>query len=670
MAVNFRNERLQLAIYMFRYTGIAFAVSACSSLFACLANKQLHALAPRANISLHAGITASWPGSHQLRYQHSRALPLEPRHPTVPRKSRVEDLPESQLWNHLASAVGTGQHISDVTAVARAAKADGGSKVAVEALASLGSSGRRPQNEERDWDNWTRGLHGTRLHEPYTITLDLQDAFSEDLLPTQVPMLLPHVLLSEVHRAGRQQFTQSFLGEHTAEQVRDFWDSASRCPEWQGHPALMDSTIAREKLIPITIHFDGAEFYRNCEYNVWSMSSPLSKAQPIDSRFVLLVLPEHHMAGRGVREAVHAAVAKVVAWSLAAAMAGIGPPAGAYGEPLQGENAKLAGQCLAQGWRMCFFGTNADAKARVQMHLFSRHYQCTFVCEGCFACKESLKVPLQLHFADFSAAAVWRETLLSHTGYMMHPPVSPWSQVPGFHLGNCFRDLMHTIYLGWGRDLIASIICDMREFNQLPGGITQLYRQLRTWQVGGRPRYRWTETNTGLNASLTEFPELSTIYKAESVKQFVFFFAHWSKQFPANPHLQLIKMTVHSLAKAIRTADLSGIRFTQEEAEQFHKLGYAFLRGYYKLYVGCQARGVNRYFLRPKHHYFCHILDDALRTRFNPARTGNCTADESYLGVLKKIGSKCHRKTISKRILQRIVVRWALRWRDSRKKGW
>ena len=49
----------------------------------------------------------------------------------------------------------------------------------------------------------------------------------------------------------------------------------------------------------------------------------------------------------------------------------------------------------------------------------------------------------------------------------------------GWHLKSCFHDLMHTIYLGIGRDIVSNILADMIDCDALgPGTLEEKLRRL------------------------------------------------------------------------------------------------------------------------------------------------------------------------------------------------
>ena len=132
-----------------------------------------------------------------------------------------------------------------------------------------------------------------------------------------------------------------------------------------------------------------------------------------------------------------------------------------------GKRALKAGQSICGGWRGAFDSWTGDWKERALSHCFiRRNYQSTQVCDQCLAVKPFARTPqnlLRLVFTDFSETAPWRSTLQSHDEYVQNTPVdqrTPWLDVPGFVISRVKWDSAHTILLGTGKDLAASVLFD------------------------------------------------------------------------------------------------------------------------------------------------------------------------------------------------------------------
>ncbi len=89
------------------------------------------------------------------------------------------------------------------------------------------------------------------------------------------------------------------------------------------------------------------------------------------------------------------------------------------------------------------------------------------VCDQCLAVKPFARTPqnlLPLIFTDFSERAPWRATVQNHEEYLRNTPLAqqtPWLDVPGFLITRVKWDSAHTILLGTGKDVAASVLFDL-----------------------------------------------------------------------------------------------------------------------------------------------------------------------------------------------------------------
>ena len=66
--------------------------------------------------------------------------------------------------------------------------------------------------------------------------------------------------------------------------------------------------------------------------------------------------------------------------------------------------------------------------------------------------------------------AAWPLTAIDHEMHMQMDTPSPWSVVEGFNFETLSYDWLHNVYLGIGRDLVASGILVLIEHNVFPLG--------------------------------------------------------------------------------------------------------------------------------------------------------------------------------------------------------
>jgi hypothetical protein len=125
-----------------------------------------------------------------------------------------------------------------------------------------------------------------------------------------------------------------------------------------------------------------------------------------------------------------------MSWSFDHLERGVWPDRGFYGEVLNVNTlrGRMAGKPLGNGWRGCYFGSRADAKARKEANSFNHNYGATFLCETCCAQQPFVKANKMMCYKDFSDDAPYRLTTITHEWYLRHFQPSPYSQISGWHL--------------------------------------------------------------------------------------------------------------------------------------------------------------------------------------------------------------------------------------------
>lgn len=248
---------------------------------------------------------------------------------------------------------------------------------------------------------------------------------------------------------------------------------------------------------------------------------------------------------------VHKLVAEVTSWSMRYALKGKYPSCDPWGRPLTGVRAKKAGQEITTaGYRFAYFGYKADAKARKESHWFSRSYMHNQICESCLAEKPNKNGDPAMVFKNFFPNAAHLLTNMSHLEYLRSSDFeSPWENMPGLHVKSCFRDPMHTIYLGTANEIFASGLGLWCRNDYVEG--SSLQEQLRIISAkqkeyckvaGLRGSFKtFTPSNTGLDKE-SEYPELGSSFKAATVKTSMWFFAKFASEIASsNPEARGIE---------------------------------------------------------------------------------------------------------------------------------
>lgn len=116
-----------------------------------------------------------------------------------------------------------------------------------------------------------------------------------------VRVLLPHEIL---HALSGHPFAFDSLikGNMSDESRMCFWKHCRRLEGWRGHPALSSSPL--DRLVPITLHNDGAQMYTDDEFCVWSVASLFGSVglvqDPLLQKFPFVIIAERHMRSEAV----------------------------------------------------------------------------------------------------------------------------------------------------------------------------------------------------------------------------------------------------------------------------------------------------------------------------------------------------------------------------------
>jgi hypothetical protein len=315
---------------------------------------------------------------------------LCPRRPRSrsPRRLRHQDLPHSATLETMLLTIGTGRSCpTEQHRLAHSMVEDGIALEPIRMMASLGCSGKWPANIEREMHVRLLNLYNIDI-EPYTAKMPLQGAADLVTRECDLPCLLPHEIIHGLFSAGRQQFQISMLGPEGQDGLLKYWRWA-RTQDWgRKHPALQGQTDEQlSMLIPLMLHVDGAEVFRNSEFYIFSVRSALAEGAPYDIIFPFLMVRQGHMIDANCKKRVFERACELFNWSICIAEEGVGPTVGFHGEPILANQRRSAysGKELAGGFRACYVGVKHDAKAKMELHRESQWYSCTYICSDCHA---------------------------------------------------------------------------------------------------------------------------------------------------------------------------------------------------------------------------------------------------------------------------------------------
>lgn len=144
--------------------------------------------------------------------------------------------------------------------------------------------------------------------------------------------------------------------------------------------------------------------------------------------------------------------------------------------------------CWTPG-RLAYWSFRCDHKARMEAHQFARWANCMFICDRCMAQRPTKKSQPEMNYYDCSLDAPHTMTEISHTTYTQtEQVVSAWEAMPGWTFKSWFHDPLHTIYLGFAKDLVGSIIADFIDHSMLGGG--SLEEQLENFSLEMNQEFR------------------------------------------------------------------------------------------------------------------------------------------------------------------------------------
>lgn len=112
-------------------------------------------------------------------------------------------------------------------------------------------------------------------------------------------MLLPHEVLDALSD-DPMAFNSLFLGSTTPESRIRFWQHIKGLAPWSQHPVFNENdNIPLDYVIPLCIHGDGAQMFREQDVFVFSMSSLFGSTGLLEDvllfKFPFCMVPEFHM---------------------------------------------------------------------------------------------------------------------------------------------------------------------------------------------------------------------------------------------------------------------------------------------------------------------------------------------------------------------------------------
>ena len=199
-------------------------------------------------------------------------------------------------------------------------------------------------------------------------------------------------------------------------------------------------------------------------------------------------------------------------------------------------------------------------------------------------------------------------------------PRSPFRAIEGWHLLLNLEDLLHNVYLGHGRDAVGSALVEVLECQ---GGadtwgniLARWDRDFREWLRGHgvRPPRHWLQLralNLGADGKAwrANFPTVANCWKGAEVRLLIAFVARVTLAASGTGlRSQLVATCLWGLADFLHVLDIGDRHLSSEHAARAAYAGRAYLQCYHHLAALALEAGERRWKMRPKHHYFWHMV--------------------------------------------------------------
>ena len=381
----------------------------------------------------------------------------------------------------------------------------------------------------------------------------------------------------------------------------------------RSHPGLTE-----ERVIPLLLHGDEGAGPKKLPVLVVSVSCPLSRAESLNKKFPLIILPSKYLCKETWLEL----------------------------QTVLSEGLNAAWHKRTRGYKSCFVGVKGDWKFHVQ--LFPSEGVSYTSDQICLCCGASKTDPSLLS-TDLSDSAGWLSSVLEEPRNPANLP--PLSKAAGWSFFCYFMDLLHTIWLGIGRDAVGSFIVDILECSSSSETLATIFIDLGAYCDSNGIQHHlagltWSDIGVSSDFSYPHFKK-----SGYSCKVFLNYLA---VKLQLVPGLEKQASCCWFLVEYQRVLDQAGSWLTEEEASSAVAAGQSFLDLWSDLAATNLEQGRCNYKIRPKHHNFSHFGVDRIRrgSRMNPRLT-SCWLDEDFVGQICRASRTCHSASLPLRMFHR-----------------
>ena len=328
-----------------------------------------------------------------------------------------------------------------------------------------------------------------------------------------------------------------------------------------------------------------------------------------------------------------------------------------------------------------FIAVKGDAEFHWDAAQFNRSYYNTGVVNDLPMCPLCLAGAPDYSFTDVADQPNWATTLGKSDPWDFLPPLNEAPYACGFPASLYKFDPFHVLKFGVFRDCVGSCIvrlASLRYFDYDDGDSKGIQARLtRAFSL-----YKMWCLASAKNPTLKSFSKANFNYekkrsfawvngKGSEITLLMMFLDFFLQQALAKPLkqdgdkllLNVMLQTIRGGLNYVGIMHAHGLWLPRCCGETQINAGFAFLRGYAWLADYCTQRGLSGFRLRPKLHYFHHLLYESQEQ----LKSGSgfllssvmwlCESNEDFIGRLSRVSRRVSARTAGLRTTQRYLVK-------------
>ena len=512
-----------------------------------------------------------------------------------------------------------------------------------------------------------------REMDPYQLVIPVLDPNRPGLTTRKQQLLLPHELFSCLFRLQPRFFAQTFA----TDRLGDFWRRIDPARVASINPTAATDVNVLSRMVPIQVYGDDVSVSKTMSCLVMLFKSSVSFRLPaLEALLPVSSTLLRHCDRRSIESLL-----AVIRWSIECLAAGHHPDVDHQGQAWNdrtdpsGNRRAAAGTQLAGGFFGVFFEAVGDWEWICKTFGFNEwrvSYNCANIC---FRCPASIH-PGRFFFKTLDYDSEIFSADVARTVDELRAAVVPFPQLArfaGFSLdASVLWDWLHVSPLGFQHKSAGNCLVELAlegKFGVFGGdwrvrmGIAfkRAYADFCRWCSGRRLRHsqqQFTCATLSVASGATDLPHLKG--KAHNLMCVSKWLADLVADDSASPRRRARSRVMWAIACLDTLFATSGQWLDDAEIEQLQVARRVFFPSWRFL----AEHGDDGTWQRlPKHHAAMHMLDDAVRTRRNPAGFW-CFAGEHLMGLCKKSLAGQFQIGVDDRILRAALYRLGVVARD------